>query len=274
MCLLFGVSRQAYYQHYWQEEQKSFEETLIVKEVMRIRQSHRRLGGRKLYEMLEPFMLEHQIKMGRDALFDVLASNRLLIKKRKRKVHTTQSFHWLRKYPNLIRDFKPHRPNQLWVSDITYWKIGEDFLYISFVTDAYSKMIVGYHVAETLESIETLKALQMAISYATSTSDLIHHSDRGIQYCSSNYVKVLQDNGIAISMTESGDPLENPIAERVNGIIKEEYLEAYQVNDLNRAKQLLKKVVELYNDERPHMSIGNLTPNKVHHQSLKTQQLW
>ena len=274
MCLLFGVSRQAYYQHYWQEEQKSFEETLIVKEVMRIRQSHRRLGGRKLYEMLEPFMLEHQIKMGRDALFDVLASNRLLIKKRKRKVHTTQSFHWLRKYPNLIRDFKPHRPNQLWVSDITYWKIGEDFLYISFVTDAYSKMIVGYHVAETLESIETLKALQMAISYATSTSDLIHHSDRGIQYCSSNYVKVLQDNGIAISMTESGDPLENPIAERVNGIIKEEYLEPYQVSDLNRAKQLLKKIVKLYNDERPHMSIGNLTPNKVHHQSLKTQQLW
>ena len=138
ICQLFGITRQAYYQHYWQYESVSFEQELIVRQVLRIRQSHRRIGGRKLYEMLEPFMLEHQIKMGRDALFDVLSSHNLLVKRRKRKVYTTNSFHWLHKYPNLIRDYHPLEPNQLWVSDITYWKINLGYVYISFVTDAYS----------------------------------------------------------------------------------------------------------------------------------------
>ena len=156
LCQLFGVTRQSYYQHYWQQETTSFEEELIVREVLRIRQTHRRMGGRKLYELLEPFMLEHQIKMGRDALFDVLSTHNLLVKRRKRRVFTTQSFHWLRKYPNHIREFTPRGPNQLWVSDITYWKIESGYLYISLITDAYSRKIVGYHVADTMESIETV----------------------------------------------------------------------------------------------------------------------
>ncbi len=133
-------------------------------------------------------------------------------------------------------------------------------------------------MAETLETIESIQALKMALSAlrAESHLNLTHHSDRGIQYCSSTYVKLLQDNGIKISMTENGDPLENAVAERVNGIIKDEYLETYDIDNIKYAKQLLKAVVDLYNTERPHMSIGNLTPNHIHHSktTIKTEKLW
>jgi len=279
LCGWFGITRQAYYQNNWEGISTSIEEELILKQVIEIRKNHRRIGTRKLYEMLQPFMLEHQIKMGRDALFNLLDINHLLIRKRKRKIKTTYSSHWLRKYPNLIKEFIPTAINQLWVSDITYWKIQEEFLYISFITDAYSHKIVGYQVAETMEAIESIKALQMALTAFVGTEshlDLIHHSDRGIQYCSYAYVNLLQDNNIKISMTENGDPLENAIAERINGIIKEEYLETYDINNIKDAKELLKIVVDLYNNERPHMSIGNLTPNQIHKslEPIKTERLW
>lgn len=279
LCGWFGITRQAYYQNNWEGISTSIEEELILKQVKEIRNNHRKIGTRKLYEMLQPFMLEHQIKMGRDALFNLLDINHLLIRKRKRKIKTTYSAHWLRKYPNLIKEFIPTAINQLWVSDITYWKIQEGFLYISFITDAYSHKIVGYQVAETMEAIESIKALQMALSAFVGTEshlNLIHHSDRGIQYCSHAYVRILQDNDIKISMTENGDPLENAIAERINGIIKEEYLETYDINNIKDAKELLKAVVDLYNNERPHMSIGNLTPNQIHQslKPIKTEKLW
>lgn len=256
-------------------EERSFEQELIISEVLRIRKKHRRMGGRKLYELLEPFMLEHQIKMGRDALFDLLAANHLLVRRRKRRVHTTHSFHWLRKYPNLIREFIPTKANQLWVSDITYWKTEQGYLYISLITDAFSHKIVGYQVAETLEAVASVKALEMALkNLCQPIEGLIHHSDRGIQYCSGEYVKLLQDNDIQISMTENGDPLENAIAERVNGIIKDEYLDCYQINNFEEAEELLKQVIQLYNDERPHMSIGNMLPSQVHLTNHKTDKLW
>ncbi|MFH7012614.1 IS3 family transposase, partial [Flavobacterium sp. FlaQc-52] len=162
-------------------------------------------------------------------------------------------------------------------SDITYWKIKDDFLYISFITDAYSKKIVGYHLGDSLQTSETIQALEMAISSNANEKkglELIHHSDRGTQYCSNEYIKLLENNNIGISMTENGDPLENAIAERVNGIIKEEYLNDYQVDNLEEAKELLKAVIQLYNNERPHMSIGNLTPNLVHQNNIKTEKLW
>lgn len=279
LCGWFGVTRQAYYQNNWEGISSTLEEELIIKKVREIRMYHRRIGTRKLYEMLHPFMLEHSIKMGRDALFNMLSVNHLLIRKRKRRMHTTNSHHWLRKYPNLIREFTPTGINQLWVSDITYWKINTgEHLYINFITDAYSHKIVGYQVAETLEAVESIKALQMALSAlgAESHLSLTHHSDRGLQYCSHAYVKLLQDYKINISMTENGDPLENAIAERVNGIIKDEYLENYDIDNINDAKELLRNVVELYNNDRPHMSIGNLTPNQIHHatSNIKTERLW
>lgn len=233
------------------------------------------MGARKLLVLLESFLLEHQIKMGRDALFELLAVNNLLIKRRKRRVHTTNSSHWLRRYPNLIREYTPTRSNQLWVSDITYWRLKDRFIYISFITDAFSHKIVGYQVDETLEAASTIRALQMAIDEAVgSIEGLIHHSDRGIQYCSHHYVKLLQDNQIQISMTENGDPLENALAERINGIIKEEYLDCYEIETFQEATLLLDQVVNLYNQERPHMSIGNLTPEQVHLTNQKTERLW
>jgi transposase InsO family protein len=278
LCAWFGVTRQAYYQHFWSMTDHVIEEDLIVQEVLQIRKNHRWMGGRKLYEKLYPFMLEHQIKMGRDAFFDLLSYHGLLIRRRKRRIVTTNSSHWLRKYPNLIRDFVPTAPNQLWVSDITYWKINNKDVYINLITDAYSRYIVGYHGAPTLEAIESIKALKMALKTTKNNQpeSLIHHSDRGVQYCSSDYVKLLQDNGIEISMTENGDPLENAIAERINGIIKNEYLIDYSVDNIGNAQQLLKKAVELYNYDRPHMSIGNLTPAHVYYSktTLKTERLW
>jgi putative transposase len=277
-CQLLGVTRQAYYQHFWFQEQLIFEDELVISEVLRIRKNHRHMGGRKLFELIQPFLLDHQIKMGRDRLFDVLSANYLLIKRRKKQTITTNSYHRFKKYPNLIRNFIPIAPNQLWVSDITYWKISTGFVYVSFITDAYSRKIVGYHVAQTMEAAETMEALKMAISGLKKGPDcnfqLTHHSDRGMQYCSDMYVKLLESNKIGISMTENGDPLENAIAERVNGIIKEEYLNDYQVDDLGEAKELLNAVVQLYNNERPHMSIGNLTPNHVHQNNSKAEKLW
>lgn len=274
-CRLLGITRQAYYQHFWYQEQLSFEDELIVFEVLKIRKNHRHMGGRKLFELLQPFLLEHQIKIGRDRLFDILSANCLLVRRKKKPTITTDSFHRFKKYPNLIRDFIPKRPNHLWVSDITYWKIRNGFTYISFVTDAYSRKIVGYHLADSLQTSETIQALKMAISnLADDQLQLIHHSDRGTQYCSNEYIKLLEANNIGISMTENGDPLENAIAERVNGIIKEEYLDDYQIEDIQEAKELLDAVIKLYNNERPHMSIGNLTPNQVHQNNLKTEKLW
>jgi putative transposase len=280
LCVWFGITRQAYYQNSWKAIGSTIEEELVLQQVKQIRSNHPRLGTRKLYEKLQPVMLENSIKMGRDALFDLLSANHLLVRKRKRRIQTTNSYHWLRKYPNLIKNLVPTRPNELWVSDITYWKINTgEHLYISFITDAYSHKIVGWHVAETLEAIQSIAALQKALSTFEGTESLLpltHHSDRGIQYCSKEYVKLLQDYHIQISMTENGDPLENAIAERVNGIIKDEYLDAYQVNNIKEAKELLDGIINLYNDDRPHMSISNLTPNQIHYSSnpLKTEKLW
>jgi len=278
LCGWFGITRQAYYQNNWRAIDVGIEEELVLKEVKKIRNHHSRMGTRKLYEKLETFMLEHQIKMGRDALFDLLSANHMLVRKRKRRVQTTQSYHWLRKYPNLIKDFIPTAPNHLWVSDITYWQIENGCVYISFITDAYSHKIVGFHVAETLESMETIQSLKMALSglikEPESHFELVHHSDRGVQYCHHEYVKLLQRNNIKISMTENGDPLENPIAERVNGIIKEEYLQDYKVNDIHEAKKVLAFTVKLYNEDRPHNSIGNLLPGFVHKNNVKTEKLW
>jgi transposase InsO family protein len=277
LCGWFGVTRQAYYQNNWEGISTTLEEDLVLQRVKEIRENHPRMGTRKLYDLLQSFLLEHHIKMGRDALFTLLSENRMLVRKRKRRVQTTNSHHWFRKYPNLIREHVATAPNQLWVSDITYWKINTgDHLYISFITDVYSHKIVGYQVAQTMEAIESIRALQMALSTLSDKEslNLTHHSDRGIQYCSHAYVKLLQDYNIQISMTENGDPLENALAERVNGIIKEEYLDAYTIDNLADAKELLLAVVELYNSERPHMSISNFTPNHVHHSKTKTERLW
>lgn len=277
LCGWFGITRQAYYQDSWNEMDRGIEEEIILKEVFRIRKDHKRIGTRKLYVMLAPVLIEHQVKIGRDKLFDLLSNHHLLIRRRRRNIRTTFSNHWLRKYPNLTVNFIPTAPNQLWVSDITYWKVNGYTVYITFITDAYSHCIVGYHLAETLEAIETVQALRMVLqTIKKPASHLIHHSDRGLQYCSGEYVGMLNNYEIKISMTETGDPLENPVAERVNGIMKEEYLEPANVKSVREAISYLHKAIALYNSERPHMSISYLTPDAVHYsaQPIQPKRMW
>ena len=274
-CCLLGITRQAYYQHFWNEQASTLEEELVLQQVREIRRLQPAIGGRKLFVMLQSFLLEHQIKMGRDALFDLLAANRLLVRRKRRRVATTQSYHRFRKYPNLIREIQPTAINQVWVSDITYYRTQAGFVYISFITDAYSRKIVGYHVADTLEAVHTVKALTMAIRQASGPlNGLIHHSDRGIQYCCIEYVNLLQDYGIAISMTKNGDPLENAIAERLNGIIKEEFLNHYSLKNQLETMGVLDQSVNTYNTIRPHMSCNMLTPADVHHNNLPISRTW
>lgn len=229
------------------------------------------MGGRKIYYLIKPDLERLGIKMGRDALFDLMEANKLLVTKRKRRHITTNSNHVYKKYPNLIKGIEPTGPNQIWVSDITYIKSGQEFLYLFLVTDAYSKKIVGHKLAKTLDSMHAVNSLQDAIkNNCQSMSGLIHHSDRGIQYCSKEYINVLKSNNIAISMTENGDPLENPIAERVNGILKDEYLNKYQY--LTAAE--VKKSINIYNTTRPHLSCDMLTPELAHLRSGKLNRRW
>lgn len=273
---MLGFTRQGYYQ-YWQRQagQVSYDAD-ILQLVRKIRQDHPRIGGRKLYRMLEKEFLEREIKMGRDGFFDLLAANKLLIRRRRRKMRTTFSGHPFRKYPNLIKELVVERPNQLWVSDITYWFTQFGCLYISLVTDAYSKRIMGYSVAPTLGSVHCKAALQMALKKIKkrTAKTLIHHSDRGIQYCSAIYIGLLDAYHVQISMTETGDPLENPIAERINGILKNEYLAHRGVYSLAQAELVLDQAVFLYNYKRPHLSCDMLVPDQAHNGEKKLKRRW
>jgi transposase InsO family protein len=214
--------------------------------------------------------------MGRDALFTLLSQHGLLIRRRRRRVITTFSRHRFRKYSNLIKDLIIERPNQVWVCDITYWFTNYNCLYISLVTDAGSRKIMGYSVAETLEAVNCKTALLMALEHITKgqVRDLIHHSDRGIQYCSKEYTQILEANHIQISMTEKGAPLENAIAERVNGILKNEYLSHQPVYSLIQAQLVLEQSVFLYNYKRPHLSCDMLPPEAAYQQGDKLKRRW
>ena len=244
---------------------------LVLKLVSDIKKDHPKMGVRKTYRLIRDDMRALNIKMGRDALFDLLASEHMLVQKRKRKHITTNSNHLYKKYPNLIKDFSPDAPNKLWVSDITYIRTQREFLYLFLVTDAYSKKILGYKLAKTLDSTHAVNSLQDAIKNTCQPiTGLIHHSDRGIQYCSKDYIRVLNEHKINISMTENGDPRENPIAERINGILKDEYLNQYQ----SLTTQQLEKSIRKYNTIRPHLSCDMLTPEEAHLTSGNLTRKW
>jgi len=275
LCRLLGVTRQSYYQYFWSLSDTTLEQQLVLDQVRTIRETHPVIGGKKLHYLLQDFLLEHQIKVGRDALFDLLAANKLLVRKRKLRMSTTQSHHWMRKYPNLIRNWRPSKPNELWVADITYLQTANEFFYLNLLTDAYSHKIVGYCIADSLQAVHTTKALLVALEACTEKPlQLIHHSDRGIQYCSFDYVNLLREHNIKISMTESGDPLENALAERINGIIKNEYLMHYQVESIQQATELLDEIVNRYNRLRPHQSINMTTPSVAHETGLAPNRSW
>ena len=274
LCSLLGYSRQAFYKFVKHAEKEALQHDLILQEVLRIRKTLKRLGTRKLLFKMEGFTREHHIEIGRDAMFDLLATHKLLIRKRKRRVPvTTFSDHWMRKYPNLIVDFIPTAPNQLWVSDITYITLKDDFAYLSLITDAYSRKIVGFYLSETLSADGCIKALQMALKNNPQLGRLIHHSDRGSQYCCADYVSILDKHFVKISMTQSGDPLENAIAERVNGILKDELLEKIYIN-YQEAKQAIATAISIYNYQRPHSSIDMLTPIEAHLREGELKRRW
>jgi putative transposase len=272
-CALFGKSRQAWYDQSGQAEKLQLSNTIVLKLVEEIRAQLPRAGVPQLYQMLQEPFKQHGIKMGRDGLYELLGSHGYLIRYRRRKRYTTDSNHAYKKYPNLIKEMLLTHPGQLWVSDITYLRHAQGFCYLSIITDAYSRKIVGYKLRPTLHSQGAIDALIMAAT-TTKQRTLIHHSDRGIQYCCNDYVQMLEHYDIKISMTENGDPYENAIAERVNGILKGEFLLDKTFSSYTEAVEAVKAAIHNYNHIRPHASCDYMTPASAHEQTGILRKRW
>lgn len=271
---LFGLTRQAVYSHIKLSYIKGFQNKFVLDLVGKIRVQHPRMGTRKLYDIMKPQLIDLNINIGRDKLFNLLKINGLLVKRKKRRYITTNSNHPYYKYGNLIVGFVPYQANQLWVSDITYLKGQQQFYYLFLLTDAYSRKICGYKLSNNMEATNAVDCLQMAIDGTKSMKGLIHHSDRGIQYCSYEYVKLLQDNKIQISMTQDGNPTDNGIAERINGILKQEYLFIENYKNFDELKQEVDQSIYKYNQLRPHLSCNMLTPQEAHSKIGKLKRKW
>lgn len=277
LCGLFGYSRQSYYKRNDNEFAENAIEPLIVEKVKGYRAENPGLGCSKLYLIVKQLFGETGCMPGRDAFIEILRKHDLMVRRRRRRHYkTTYSNHNYRKYPNLIKGIIPMRPNEIWVADITYVETDEGVCYLSLITDAYSHKIVGWAVGPTLETIYPLEALKMALATIDdeTASRLIHHSDRGCQYCSGAYVSELKKHGVGISMTQSGDPLENAVAERANGILKTEWLYKMNITSRKECKTALKRMIGFYNTRRPHMSIGMQTPEVAHTQSGAQRRCW
>jgi len=264
---LIGINRQVYYRLNWSKAKGQNTATKVISIVNKGRIRMPRLGSRKLY--LKHYQSFRDIGVGRDKLFKILKANQLLIKPLKSYRITTDSHHRFRKHKNLVSSLIINRPEQVWVSDITYIGSRGNHRYLALVTDAYSKKIVGYDISNSLSANGSIRALSMAIKARKYKNDsLIHHSDRGVQYCCNEYQKLLTRNKIKCSMTEAYDPYENAVAERINRVLKEEFLlEQYDVN-LKTMKKIIKETVSVYNNERPHMSCHMRTPQQMHQQRI------
>lgn len=266
LCGLLGYSAQAYYQYNHSTERRAFKHEELIQQVLAHRRLQPRLGTRKLLELTRP-------AMGRDAFFELLRDNGLLVRRKRYRVRTTFSSHRFKKYADLTRALVPIRAEQLWVSDITYIRLKNDFAYLSLITDAYSRKIIGFCLSHDLSTGSCLYALKMALASRTTDLPLIHHSDRGTQYCSRDYTGLLTKKGIAISMTQTGNPRDNAIAERVNGILKMELLkESY--GNLKEAHQAVKFAVNTYNNLRPHSSLDMMTPETAHQITGQINRRW
>ena len=259
---MFGLDRQVYYRRMKRTKTRQTLAQKVVSWVQDIRTVQPRLGTRKLYYLLYDQL--QLLKIGRDKFFAILRANHLLITPKRTYHTTTMSHHRFRKYPNIIKDLNIYRPNQVWVSDITYIGKREQPCYLSLITDAYSKKIVGYEVSNTMCTAHVVKALKMAQKQRKTIGKLIHHSDRGVQYCSDEYQYYLNKYKIDCSMTEKSDPYENAIAERINGILKQEFMiDTYHL-DISLMKEIVAEVIWIYNNDRPHWSNHMLTPNQMH----------
>lgn len=265
LCALFGASKQAYYKHEDENIERLITTRFIIEFVRDVREEDPAIGGEKLWVMYSQYFGE-RYRVGRDAFLKVLKQHSLMLKAPKRSCRTTDSTHDFPTYPNLIKDLEISRSNQVWVSDITYIRLREkDFCFLSLVTDARDHEIVGTYVGPTLATVHTLEALKQACKSREirDGEELIHHSDRGVQYASYMYVNELKQKGIRISMTENGDPKENAIAERVNGILKKEFLNQYSFETIEQVRQAVQEAVTFYNTKRPHRSLDMLTPQQA-----------
>jgi len=267
LCELSGVTRQAYYKKRHRRKHEAIDEGLIVTSVQEMRYQQPRMGTRKLHHELEAFFTERGISIGRDRLFDLLGRRKLLIQPKKRWVATTNSRHNLPMYRNLIKEKEPTAPHQILVSDITYIRAGESWLYLSLIMDRYSRKIVGWNLGDSLDAKESLKALHMAIDQVPKGQWPIHHSDRGSQYCCHAYTKALTDKGWSVSMTEENHCAENCFAERVNGIIKGEYNLDLGFKNREQARKATIHAINMYNNFRPHNSLNKQKPSHVHQQA-------
>jgi putative transposase len=254
---------------------KEKEKQEVVKLVREVRKKHKRMGGKKIHDKIQVGLQASNIKCGRDKFFDILRDENLLIRYRKRYVKTTQSKHLFYKYPNLIKDIDINRAEQVLASDITYIRTKQGFMYLFLLTDVYSKQIMGWTLSDNLKTINAIKALKMAIKNRKYPNrSLIHHSDRGLQYCNPVYVQELKDNDIQISMTSKYDPYENAVAERVNGILKNEYDIGEGFIGEKDARREIKHAIWLYNTDRPHMSCDGLVPMVAHEKENYRLKRW
>jgi transposase InsO family protein len=274
ICQQLGYTRQAYYKNRKHQGKQNHHQQAVKQQVLAIRSTMPRLGTRKLYYLLAQDFKEQNLKMGRDALFTLLRQEDLLVKKKKRYQRTTDSSGWMRQYPDLTRELELKRPEQLWVADITYVSLKEGFCYLHLLTDAYSKKIMGYRLGDSLQATHSVAAFKMALSQCSFTGPLIHHSDRGLQYCSSVYSETLKTYDIQISMTQDGSPYDNAVAERINGILKDEFGLDEVFENFLEAKKQVSQSIHIYNQKRPHLSNHYLTPDKMHQQQKLKPKTW
>ena len=260
----FGLKRDAYYKYKARSDKRLKLEQQIISIVKKRRKSLPREGVRKLTKSLDIDFNKANIKVGRDTLFNVLRKHNMLTLRKKTSARTTNSYHRFYKYNNIIKDVKVIRPNQVWVSDITYIRTIKGFCYLALITDVHSRKIVGYDLSDSLELKGCVRALNKAIYQAKDINGLIHHSDRGIQYCSNVYIQILKRKKIDISMTEENHCYENAIAERVNGILKDEFYLDQTFDSIAHAKRATKNAINLYNEIRLHLSLDYKTPNMVY----------
>ncbi|MCK5289011.1 MAG: IS3 family transposase [Candidatus Omnitrophica bacterium] len=260
ICEFYGYSRQGYYKRQNNEQKAQKKEMLILQEVKAIRKRQPKVGGRKLQKMLKI----NTVLIGRDKCFDILRENELLVKHKRKYVITTNSKHRFRIYKNLIKDMNLKEPRKVFVSDITYIKTLEGFKYLSLITDKYSRKIVGYALSHSLSIEGNIESLKMALKGVKKTDQLTHHSDKGIQYCSKAYISLLKRHKVQISMTEENHVYENALAERVNGILKNELMLGETLISYKVAKVMVKEAIDIYNKERLHMSLDYMTPEQVH----------
>jgi putative transposase len=263
------MTRQNYYARRQRRQRRAVDGELVARLVRQERQKQSRLGTRKLYHMLKPDLNKAGVRMGRDRMFEELRKRGLLLEPVPAQYpQTTQSYHNLPVFRNMIKDLEVTAPNQVWVSDITYLRTRESFVYLALITDKFSRKIVGWHAGDTLEAVGCVRALERALADLPKGSAPIHHSDQGSQYCCHEYVNRLQQSGLQVSMTEADHCAENALAERMNGILKQEYGLGAKLPDKEIAYLAVQEGIDLYNTRRPHGALKYQVPAQVHAAAL------